>query len=139
MQQKKTLEINTFYFKSLIISFITSYLIVLILCHFGTFDFIHNKTIVKETPTGEEGVTIVDYKWDRDDPLVQINFLTVFGSRHFFPPNGWKVKDVMFSQSGFFEYSNKFKYYNKIVIKDFKYVLVIWVILMSIIIFFKNF
>ncbi|WP_334113540.1 hypothetical protein, partial [Paucihalobacter sp.] len=105
--------------------------------HFGNFGFQHYKKITNETDTGD--VKIVDYEWSYNDPLTEINFVTVFGTQHFFPTNGLKLKDVRFKDSDFFNYSNRLKYYNKIVIKDFIYVLITWLLLMLIVIFFKNF
>lgn len=139
MTQKKTIQINGYYFRALFLTFVLSYLAIFATEHFGDFKYSHYRKVVSETPIeGLEGVTRLTYDWDRDDPVTAIQFNTILGSRIMFPSDGWKIKDLDNVYSPFYDYNNKFKYYNRAVVKEIKYVFLLWIVTMLIILFSRK-
>jgi|GEM_PF-5314963 len=139
-QQKKTIEFKGYYFRLILITFIISYLIIFATQHFGDFRYrYYQKETQGEAVPGMEGANYVYYDWNRDDPVLSITFETILGSKITFPSDGWKIRDMDNSLGGFHKYNNKFKYYNRATVEEFKYVLLIWILLVLTVLFSKKF
>ena len=140
MTEKKTIEFKGYYFRLLFITFIVSYLIIFATEHFGDFRYKHYQKETQGKPVpGIEGANYVYYDWDRDDPVTSIYFNSILGSTIIFPSDGWKIRDMDNSYGDFHKYKNKFKYYNRATVKEIKYVLLVWILLIAIVLFSKKF
>ena len=139
MTDKRTITINGFYLKLILITFLSSFLIIYLTQHFGKFSYTYNRTVTSEKPSGIEGVRIQTTEWNADDPVTSIHFKTPFGLIVDFPANGWKIEHMETKYGDFYDYSNKFKYYLQATIKEFPYVLGLWILLFVIYLFFKKF
>lgn len=106
MERKKTLEINTFYLKTLFISLLVSTFSVFIYHHFGEFSFSYTQKEIRS----EDGQMI---RWETDYtyPVLRVHLEPPIGESHTFLGYPWLIKDVLIQSGDFHLYSNKVKYY----------------------------
>ena len=131
---KKTVTIKKDIPKSIALGFVISVILVFVIEHFGDFSYVAN---VENSNAGGK-INLVDYVSPKT-PLQSIYFDSPFGSRTYFDGKGFTVGDMQFRRSNFKPYTNRVKYYFKATFYDFKYVLLIGLILAIMIYLAQNF
>ncbi|WP_412561844.1 hypothetical protein [Winogradskyella sp. MIT101101] len=131
---KKTITIKKDIPKSIIIGLLSSIILVFVIEHFGDFSYVAN---VENTYTGGK-INLVDYVSPKT-PLENIYLDTPFGSRFTFDGNNFTIGDMKFVGGDFKPYTNRISYYFKATFMDFKYVLLVSLILTVIVYLSKNF
>lgn len=140
---KKEVTINSKMLRNTLFSSIFSFLSVFIMEHFGKFEFTYIPTEKKETQLSP-GVTEIYRYTSTDNYVYGITYHPPFSDEFrvsIIKNNGeiWKIKDLKYSDSDFYKYQNKIKYYLEATIKDYIYIIILFLIINLIFFFIKNY
>jgi hypothetical protein len=131
---KKTITIRKDIPKSIIIGLAIGFIIVFVIEHFGEFSY-----IAKSESTYSGGkINLVEYVSPKT-PLQNIYLDTPLGNTLTFGGNDFTVGDMHYSRGEFQSYTTKIKYYFKATFVDFKFILLIGLLITLIIYLSKNF
>ena len=121
-------------FTSLLISFIT----VFCFNHFGVFEYIPDTSNVPSQD--EQGRAYLTVFVPSTNGVLSVAYNSYFGSKITIHRPGYIISDVRYRNTGkFYQYDNVIKYYINGTLKDYVYIMGIWLSLFAIYLFFSKF
>lgn len=125
-----TLEINKVHIRNLILSFLTGFLVLFVLEHFGEFsykaDYVGNSvSLVEQIPMSTK--------------VLYVKYQTFFDNTIQTSGNGWSIYDLNYTESDFRNYTSTSYYYTQATIMDFKYGIYISFGIFVVTVFFSQF
>lgn len=129
----KTIEIKKVHICNLLFSFIVGFGILFFLEHFGNFTFNHE--YVKDSNAKPSFTTEIPYS----TKISKIKYNTYFENIVETNGNGFTFDDVSYSDSKFNKYSSKSYYYTQAMFRDFKYGMLISLLIFLITLIYNNF
>ncbi|MDR6300496.1 hypothetical protein [Mesonia maritima] len=132
MKTTKTITINKKILGVFLLSFIAGFLLLFSLEHLGKFSYLpkNNSNLIQSSNKNNYPIST---------PIASIYYETYFGERVRTSGNGFRIKDVIFKESEFKNYSNRLYYYIEATKTDYKFGLIFSTVLFAIMLFFINF